>query len=100
MHNSTLKFFFFFKQKAAYEMRISDWSSDVCSSVLVPCRVQSGTTHKCHGSLAGPVSIWLTAEASPDSTIRGQAIWSWVEVRTNQMPGCEPFFLPDRKSVV
>src|SRR3546814_1463333 len=29
--------FFFFKQKTAYEMRISDWSSDVCSSDLA-CR--------------------------------------------------------------
>src|SRR3546814_6320412 len=27
--------FFFFKQKTAYEMRISDWSSDVCSSDLM-----------------------------------------------------------------
>src|SRR3546814_7115418 len=32
---------FFFKQKTAYEMRISDWSSDVCSSDLLRC---------CHGS--------------------------------------------------
>src|SRR3546814_5864302 len=29
--------FFFFKQKTAYEMRISDWSSDVCSSDLSDC---------------------------------------------------------------
>src|SRR3546814_10312262 len=29
--------FFFFKQKTAYEMRISDWSSDVCSSDLAVC---------------------------------------------------------------
>src|SRR3546814_5926303 len=29
--------FFFFKQKTAYEMRISDWSSDVCSSDLAAC---------------------------------------------------------------
>src|SRR3546814_5196716 len=29
--------FFFFKQKTAYEMRISDWSSDVCSSDLFRC---------------------------------------------------------------
>src|SRR3546814_3612029 len=29
-----ISFFFFFKQKTAYEMRISDWSSDVCSSDL------------------------------------------------------------------
>src|SRR3546814_8809181 len=28
-------FFFFFKQKTAYEMRISDWSSDVCSFDLL-----------------------------------------------------------------
>src|SRR3546814_6188072 len=30
--------FFLFKQKTAYEMRISDWSSDVCSSDLEGCR--------------------------------------------------------------
>src|SRR3546814_10367304 len=29
-----VEFVFFFKQKTAYEMRISDWSSDVCSSDL------------------------------------------------------------------
>src|SRR3546814_3332981 len=34
-----LLLFFFFKQKTAYEMRISDWSSDVCSSDL-PVTVQ------------------------------------------------------------
>src|SRR3546814_2803278 len=33
---SACEFFFFFKQKTAYEMRISDWSSDVCSSDLSP----------------------------------------------------------------
>src|SRR3546814_2573054 len=31
-----LTLFFFFKQKTAYELRISDWSSDVCSSDLLP----------------------------------------------------------------
>src|SRR3546814_3468572 len=31
-----------FKQKTAYAMRISDWSSDVCSSDLDPCRAASG----------------------------------------------------------
>src|SRR3546814_7993368 len=35
--------FFFFKQKTAYEMRISDWSSDVCSSDLAV--VQFETSH-------------------------------------------------------
>src|SRR3546814_4964028 len=33
---SLLCVFFFFKQKTAYELRISDWSSDVCSSDLPP----------------------------------------------------------------
>src|SRR3546814_2195506 len=37
--------FFFFKQKTAYEMRISDWSSDVCSSDLLRTR--------CPGERAG-----------------------------------------------
>src|SRR3546814_3850957 len=41
-------FFFFFKQKTAYEMRISDWSSDVCSSDLwvlaVPAILTGGIT--------------------------------------------------------
>src|SRR3546814_2655793 len=41
---------FFFKQKTAYEMRISDWSSDVCSSDLVRDvnidRLQHGTIQR------------------------------------------------------
>src|SRR3546814_10562905 len=35
-------FVFFFKQKTAYEMRISDWSSDVCSSDLIAGRDWNG----------------------------------------------------------
>src|SRR3546814_7568562 len=38
--------FFFFKQKTAYEMRISDWSSDVCSSDLLPYAVWIGLHHE------------------------------------------------------
>src|SRR3546814_10574221 len=33
---------FFFKQKTAYEMRISDWSSDVCSSDLHAAEIKPG----------------------------------------------------------
>src|SRR3546814_13489666 len=43
--------FFFFKQKTAYEMRISDWSSDVCSSDL-PSRTQR------IGALRGTPDVW------------------------------------------
>src|SRR3546814_3321309 len=37
---------FFFKQKTAYEMRISDWSSDVCSSDLAHGMVQAAETRE------------------------------------------------------
>src|SRR3546814_2974593 len=43
-----LLFIFFFKQKTAYEMRISDWSSDVCSSDLSRCPdMKILSTHRC-----------------------------------------------------
>src|SRR3546814_11313939 len=38
-YSCRLILFFFFKQKTAYEMRISDWSSDVCSSDLQAHRI-------------------------------------------------------------
>src|SRR3546814_10737612 len=40
-------FFFFFNQKTAYEMRISDWSSDLCSSDLVRNGCGKTTADKC-----------------------------------------------------
>src|SRR3546814_4421397 len=44
-----MMFFFFFKQKTAYEMRISDWSSDVCSSDLRCAGARSGRCRDRHG---------------------------------------------------
>src|SRR3546814_9602678 len=41
-----LVYFCFFKQKTAYEMRISDWSSDVCSSDL---KVDAGDRQRAEG---------------------------------------------------
>src|SRR3546814_5072879 len=41
--------FFFFKQKTAYEMRISDWSSDVCSSDLVAGAHRGLAAGRVHG---------------------------------------------------
>src|SRR3546814_1619563 len=45
-------FFFFFKQKTAYEMRISDWSSDVCSSDLraMAANLVVGDAHRDRGA--------------------------------------------------
>src|SRR3546814_19319376 len=47
-------FFFFFKQKTAYELRISDWSSDVCSSDLRDA-----------GLVVGPFDLGACIEALP-----------------------------------
>src|SRR3546814_2142286 len=44
--------FFFFKQKTAYEMRISDWSSDVCSADLAERRARLDTRLKEFGRAA------------------------------------------------
>src|SRR3546814_4539938 len=41
--------FFFFKHKTAYEMRISDWSSDVCSSDLLSLNMQFHELHDPRG---------------------------------------------------
>src|SRR3546814_4012182 len=48
--------FFFFKQKTAYEMRISDWSSDVCSSDLFPPSAK--VAPPCSGSDSAPGRRW------------------------------------------
>src|SRR3546814_1437511 len=46
-----LLLFFCFKQKTAYEMRISDWSSDVCSSDLAESRDNIGVARR--GAFSG-----------------------------------------------
>src|SRR3546814_9712650 len=57
--------FFFFKQKTAYEMRISDWSSDVCSSDLY-AKVKESS-----GNLASPL---LAEEVGGGAGTTGGAI--------------------------
>src|SRR3546814_12584031 len=59
-----LLFIFFFKQKTAYEMRISDWSSDVCSSDLA-CKATA-----------------LPAELRPRNLCSEQRLW-WAEEDLN-----------------
>src|SRR3546814_4124692 len=65
--------FFFFKQKTAYEMRISDWSSDVCSSDLNNAVVVS---HKTVAELIGVRSI-TTIKTAITALVSG----NWIEVR-------------------
>src|SRR3546814_14658446 len=63
-------FFFFFKQKTAYELRISDWSSDVCSSDLPVPRTPSPTSPRRCARTASPPSSCSTAGSSPRSEER------------------------------
>src|SRR3546814_2155682 len=65
-------FFFLFKQKTAYDMRISDWSSDVCSSDLF-------------GTLSSPT--WpksVIRQESGSSTIKAETVRG-LTVRTSQL---------------
>src|SRR3546814_15656982 len=67
--------FFFFKQKTAYEMRISDWSSDVCSSDLATTGIDApvfkdGSRVPATYSLANPVVKSTVGQAdNPYDTI-------------------------------
>src|SRR3546814_5701532 len=61
--------FFFFKQKTAYEMRISDWSSDVCSSDLHAAAVVRGSYH----SVVVVDMPFGTYEASPQQAFESAA---------------------------
>src|SRR3546814_10435258 len=58
--------FFFFKQKTAYEMRISDWSSDVCSSDLVSLALSPRKT-------ASRSSTPMAIASSPEEIIMSAA---------------------------
>src|SRR3546814_4163160 len=83
----------FFKQKTAYEMRISDWSSDVCSSDLVARTIaereaQRGIDHDLRARLA---SAWATTQIVKLHGLRNVARFT-----AGDNPGAEG----DRKSVV
>src|SRR3546814_11173433 len=77
---------FFFKQKTAYEMRISDWSSDVCSSDLVAQPVDCPPSH---------------ARNTRNRTGAGSAVRAF-HLRRHDRRLCAPRRLryADRKSVV
>src|SRR3546814_9181639 len=51
--------FFFFKQKTAYELRISDWSSDVCSSDLAPYQLDRSSGWRLTWKPAVLASAWI-----------------------------------------
>src|SRR3546814_17798576 len=66
-------FFFFCKQKTAYEMRISDWSSDVCSSDLAKSwnnRIEKAFSPK--GELIRPEILRLGSTCAVDESASGR----------------------------
>src|SRR3546814_15442656 len=73
--------FLFFKQKTAYEMRISDWSSDVCSSDLFP----NQRYHIDRESLATMDGVKLVQElvqpVGPRRRLVGRGTHPWVFLR-------------------
>src|SRR3546814_2032753 len=91
--------FFFFKQKTAYERRISDWSSDVCSSDLVAAL----TTKQVRPSQGQPFVLahWSTSRWPPFAAVahvyssHGQ-LFALAQCRTSRCPPPAE----DRKSVV
>src|SRR3546814_5251199 len=67
---SPVVWFFFFKQKTAYEMRISDWSSDVCSSDLSTGRRRTAWQREELQGLAPAPPAWQPV-AAPSRQLRG-----------------------------
>src|SRR3546814_10919033 len=93
-----MNLFFFFKQKTAYEMRISDWSSDVCSSDLdaAPARLDLGEHILAaldDRLVKGARALHFLEDHRRDDMIveeSGTAIGDLVLQRDPQMPGDRP----------
>src|SRR3546814_3919866 len=64
---------FFFKQKTAYELRISDWSSDVCSSDLPTAPLRAVATSRSSAPL----------QSDPSFRARGSSVVMGFALRTN-----------------
>src|SRR3546814_16447654 len=85
-------YFFLFKQKTAYEMRISDWSSDVCSSDLKGVRT-IGLSRTVVGALWAAMPT--AAKADGHGPARGKRL-PWFIRRTARRPA--PMFSHDAKA--
>src|SRR3546814_4742549 len=87
--------FFFFKQKTAYEMRISDWSSDVCSSDLAGKTTTTerilfytGLNHKIGETHDGASTTdWMEQEQERGITITSAAVTCFWNKRSEERRG-------------
>src|SRR3546814_15436231 len=96
-------FFFFFKQKTAYEMRISDWSSDVCSSdlttergrylpspIFATYRIVAQKTAAIYGADSHLLTMRSSAERAPHGRQSGgewRTRWDWNTDRKSVVEG-------------
>src|SRR3546814_7708260 len=90
-------FCFCFKQKTAYEMRISDWSSDVCSSDLGASTLM--TTSPVVESAAGPPSVMLALVVAHAAAALASETAPLVSAARSTSTA-QTFLDGDRKSVV
>src|SRR3546814_7741922 len=93
-----LVFVFVFKQKTAYVMRISDWSSDVCSSDLLARRrsAQGAGTASPVGALDPASVAGVLRSQIPAAVVRPSVVRSDRDCHRSRPAGAGP----DRKSVV
>src|SRR3546814_8052935 len=96
--------FFFFKQKTAYEMRISDWSSDVCSSdlddtrheiirrlfYLITVAAEDAATLEANGQATG-----LDRSRIADIAARLRALGETIEIISSAIEALAQEFRPD-----
>src|SRR3546814_2600661 len=79
-----ISLFFFFKQKTAYEMRISDWSSDVCSSDLIVVLAEIFMNLATVGAVPGVVGPDNVEAAGPCAGVRAGIIHRSEERRVGK----------------
>src|SRR5881396_4118681 len=100
-------FFFFFKQKTAYEMVRSDWSSDVCSSdLIVPALADNADTKpydrlrtatvasRLRNVLLGRIAVWsgtpdqgTVSRREKNTLVRNLAVWGAANYATAGLRG-------------
>src|SRR3546814_10437511 len=78
--------FFFFKQKTAYEMRISDWSSDVCSSDLAGTANETKVTIAYNNPNRKPSSVTTASGNGSISSTVGYTYNALGEIATVDGP--------------
>src|SRR3546814_13105535 len=84
--------FFFFKQKTAYEVRISDWSSDVCSSDRERRRRLGAARAGLAGARCGAAVLLQPGGAQPTDAVAVDQLLPGFQLLERQVPPLARFF--------